>query len=134
MAGIRLVCKLLGKNTVFCSVVFLPQVFSMILHSSGQTGCGGLIQKDSAGYEAGKIRQLNWYSCKWKNHFSEMKGDVGMSPREKKGSKKMFTPRKKLIYNPIPTSLFMYTYFKKYHACLQYRHQQATDISERIKM
>ena len=28
-----------------------------------------------------------WYVCinKWKNHFSEMKGDVGMSPHEKEG-------------------------------------------------
>ena len=25
------------------------------------------------------------YSYKWKNHFSEMKGGVGMSPHEKEG-------------------------------------------------
>ena len=25
------------------------------------------------------------YIYKWKNHFSEMKGDVGMSPHEKEG-------------------------------------------------
>ena len=42
---------------------------------------------------------------KWKNHFYEMKGDVGMSVHEK-GNKKMPTPRHKLIHNPIPTSLF----------------------------
>ena len=43
---------------------------------------------------------------KWKNYFYEMKGDVGMSVHEKKGNKKMPTPRHKLIHNPIPTSLF----------------------------
>ena len=39
------------------------------------------------------------YSCqdnKWKNHFSEMKGDVGMSPPETKGNKRMPTPKQKL--------------------------------------
>ena len=46
-------------------------------------------------------------SYKWKNHFYEMKGDVGMSHHEsqKKGNKKMHTPRHKVIHNPIPTSL-----------------------------
>ena len=43
---------------------------------------------------------------KWKNHFYEMKGDVGMSIHEKGRNKKMPTPRHKLIHNPIPTSLF----------------------------
>ena len=45
---------------------------------------------------------------KWKNHFSEMKGDVGMSHHEKEGNKKMPIPRQEIIDNPIPTSLFMY--------------------------
>ena len=45
---------------------------------------------------------------KWKNHFSEMKGDVGMSLHEKKGNKKMQPiPRQEVIENPIPTSLFI---------------------------
>ena len=44
---------------------------------------------------------------KWKNHFSEMKGDVGMSHHEKEGNKKMPIPRQEIIDNPIPTSLFM---------------------------
>ena len=44
---------------------------------------------------------------KWKNHFYEMKGDVGMSVHEKERNKKMPTPRHKLIHNPIPTSLFL---------------------------
>ena len=48
----------------------------------------------------------NYY--KWKNHFSEMKGDVGMSHHEKEGNKKMPIPRQEIIDNPIPTSLFMY--------------------------
>ena len=25
------------------------------------------------------------FNCRWKNHFSEMKGDVGMSVHEKEG-------------------------------------------------
>ena len=48
------------------------------------------------------------YIYKWKNHFSEMKGDVGMSHHEKEENKKMPIPRKEIIDNPIPTSLFMY--------------------------
>ena len=43
---------------------------------------------------------------KWKNHFSEMKGDVGMSLHEKERNKKMPRPRQDIIDNPIPTSLF----------------------------
>ena len=42
---------------------------------------------------------------KWKNHFYEMKGDVGMSLHEKERNKKMPTPRHKVTHNPIPTSL-----------------------------
>ena len=34
---------------------------------------------------------------KWKNHFSEMKGDVGMSLHEKERNKKMPTQRQKVI-------------------------------------
>ena len=47
------------------------------------------------------------YYYKWKNHFFEMKGDVGMSHDEKEGNKKMPIPRQDIIDNPIPTSLFM---------------------------
>ena len=43
---------------------------------------------------------------KWKNHFYEMKGDVGMSLHER--NKKMPTPRHKVTHNPIPTSLFCF--------------------------
>ena len=39
---------------------------------------------------------------KWKN---EMKGDVGCQVMKKKANKKMYTPRQKVIYNPIPASL-----------------------------
>ena len=42
---------------------------------------------------------------KWKNHFIEMKGDVGMSVHEKEGKQVNATPTHKTIYNPIPTSL-----------------------------
>ena len=42
---------------------------------------------------------------KWKNHFYEMKGDVGMSLHEKG---RMPTPRHKVTHNPIPTSLFCF--------------------------
>ena len=54
----------------------------------------------------------NMYRCsyvyKWKNHFYEMKGDVGMSLHEKERNKKMPTPRHKVTHNPIPTSLFCF--------------------------
>ena len=43
---------------------------------------------------------------KWKNHFYEMKGDVGISLHEKERNK-MPTPRHKATHNPIPTSLFL---------------------------
>ena len=43
---------------------------------------------------------------KWKNHFYEMKGDVGMSLHGKERNK-MTTPRRKATHNPIPTSLFL---------------------------
>ena len=36
---------------------------------------------------------------KWKNHFYEMKGDVGMSFHEKERNKKMPTPRHKVTHN-----------------------------------
>ena len=48
---------------------------------------------------------------KWKNHFYEMKGDVGMSLHEKERNKKMPTPRHKVTHNPIPTSLFCFMLF-----------------------
>ena len=48
------------------------------------------------------------YMYKWKNHFYEMKGDVGMSLHEKERNKKMPTPRHKVTHNPIPTSLFCF--------------------------
>ena len=47
---------------------------------------------------------------KWKNHFYEMKRDVGMSLHEKERNKKMPTPRHKVTHNPIPTSLFALTF------------------------
>ena len=49
-----------------------------------------------------ELCQNEWNKCK--NHFYEMKGDVGMSSQ---GNKKMPTPRQKVIHNPIPTSLFL---------------------------
>ena len=48
------------------------------------------------------------YIYKWKNHFYEMKGDVGMSLHEKERNKKMPTPRHKVTHNPIPTFLFCF--------------------------
>ena len=42
----------------------------------------------------------------WKNHFYEMKGDVGLSLHEKERNK-MPTPRHKVTHNPIPTSLLL---------------------------
>ena len=50
-------------------------------------------------------KKNEWNKCK--NHFYEMKGDVGMSLHEKERNKKMPTPRHKVTHNPIPTSLFL---------------------------
>ena len=50
----------------------------------------------------------NHTNNKWKNHFYEMKGDVGMSLHEKERNKKMPTPTHKVTHNPIPTSLFCF--------------------------
>ena len=47
-----------------------------------------------------KERMKNEWN-KWKNHFYEMKGDVGMSLHEKERNKKMPTPRHKVTHNPI---------------------------------
>ena len=46
-----------------------------------------------------KIIHPSLHLYKWKNHFSEMKGDVGMSCHlmKKKGNKKMPTQRQKVI-------------------------------------
>ena len=46
------------------------------------------------------------YYYKWKNHFSEMKGDVGISPHEKEGEQEDTYTKHKLIHNPITTSVF----------------------------
>ena len=59
------------------------------------------------GYELVDIRRRDSFH-KWKNHFYEMKGDVGMSLHEKERNKKMPTPRHKVTHNPIPTSLFCF--------------------------
>ena len=55
-------------------------------------------------YSTTELR-LMAYFYKWKNHFVEMKGDVGMSVHEKEGKQVNATPTHKTIYNPIPTSL-----------------------------
>ena len=34
------------------------------------------------------LHKNRWYIYKWKNHFYEMKGDVGMSIHEKEKNKK----------------------------------------------
>ena len=54
---------------------------------------------------------------KWKNHFSEMKRDVGMSHHEKEGNKKMPIPIQEIIDNPIPTSLFSIKLSVHIHMC-----------------
>ena len=55
---------------------------------------------------------------KWKNHFYEMKGDVGMSLHEKERNKKMPTPRHKVTHNPIPTSLFCFNMLFVSYECI----------------
>ena len=54
------------------------------------------------------LEPVNGCLYKWKNHFYEMKGDVGMSLHEKERNKKMPTPRHRVTHNPIPTSLFCF--------------------------
>ena len=49
-------------------------------------------------------RKLSQNINKWKNHFVEMKEDVGMSVHEKGGKQVNATPTHKTIYNPIPAS------------------------------
>ena len=53
---------------------------------------------------------------KWKNHFYEIKGDVGMSLHEKERNKKMPIPRHKVTHNPIPTSVFFQDHNVTYFA------------------
>ena len=60
-------------------------------------------------------RAIHPYIYKWKNHFYEMKGDVGLSLKgdvglslHEKVRNKMPTPRHKVTHNPIPTSLFCF--------------------------
>ena len=66
--------------------------------------CSG---KEIAGLLRMMMMMMNNYD-KWKNHFYEMKGDIGMSLHEKERNKKMPTPRHKVTHNPIPTSLFCF--------------------------
>ena len=61
---------------------------------------------------------------KWKNHFYEMKGDVGMSLHEKERNT-MPTPRHKATHNPIPTSLFC---FNMLFVCLFVRQSKQHNI------
>ena len=71
----------------------VPNVYVRLL-ARGAKIVGALPQKKN---------ELN----KWKHHFYEMKGDVGMSLHDKERNKKMPTPRHKVTHNPIPTSLFL---------------------------
>ena len=64
-----------------------------------------------------KMMMKNNYD-KWKNHFYEMKGDVGMSLHEKERNK-IPTSRHKVTHNPIPTTLFC---FKMFFVCLFVKH------------
>ena len=49
------------------------------------------------------------YVYKGKNHFSEMKRDVGMSGHEREGEQEdAYTETGIIIDNPIPTSLLCY--------------------------
>ena len=66
-------------------------------------------ERVSAGTGSMDLNTLDTFVyIKWKNHFYEMKGDVGMSLHEKERNKKMPTPRHKVTHNPIPTSLFCF--------------------------
>ena len=53
---------------------------------------------------------------KWKNHFSEMKGDVGMSPHEKGGEQEdVYIHKDRKSFNPIPTSLYLLVDYSIYY-------------------
>ena len=71
---------------------------------------------------------------KWKNHFSEMKGDVGMSHHEKEGNK-MPILRQEIIDNPIPTSLFpikLSVHIIQVFLCVLKLHPQYLHITEQL--
>ena len=75
-----------------------------------------------------------------KNHFYEIKGDVGMSLHEKGKKNKMPTPRHKATHNPIPTSLFclnmlfvcLFVWQSKQHNILT--HEMYVVVLEETKM
>ena len=78
---------------------------------------------------------------KWKNHFSEMNGDVGMSPHEKEGEQEdAYTKTRNSFITP---SLYSYIFVcviillvnTVSIACAQYSYPQTTDsyTSERNK-
>ena len=76
---------------------------------------------------------------KWKNHFYEMKGDVGMSVHEKERKQEDAYTK---IHNPIPTSLFLsspqcisYSQFnvKMFFLCLMHS-QQTNKILKKTEM
>ena len=94
------------QGIVFLSP-YIPTVDCGALH--GQTPndtCekGGIKSARAALFLLGKMKN-EWN--KWKNHFYEMKGDVGMSLHEKERNKMPTPPRHKATHNPIPTSLFL---------------------------
>ena len=49
---------------------------------------------------------------KWKNHLSEMKGDVGMSHRETEGEQCLYRDRKSLMTPSLPTPLIPCTHLQ----------------------
>ena len=93
-----------------------PFVYTAPTPAYVRTAVGRAIDPRSDPYRAGCVRVMApaqravkvqcppMYIHKWKNHFYEMKGDVGMSLREKERNKMMPIPRHKVTHNPISTS------------------------------
>ena len=88
--------------------VFISPVFPVQMRNTNAlTACIDIIpRRDLLLHYCVSTATANRY--KWKNHFYEMKGDVGMSLHEKERNKKMPTPRHKVTHNPIPTCLFCF--------------------------
>ena len=68
----------------------LPHTYGILVDIQHITTCEKF-EESSGGCIGYNFRVMAKYSRvqvklnKWKNHFSEMKGDVGMSPHEKEG-------------------------------------------------
>ena len=101
----RLYTLLKTSHAVLLSSAFQKVSARCAMTRKKQMGCN---KWSSTFNDLGLGQHISCTGYKWKNHFYEMKGDVGMSLHEKGRNKKMPTPRHKVTHNPIPTSLFCF--------------------------